>query len=79
MPIFSFICFFYRSSLLNESQTQNMYCLWFIPIKVVAGHFVGETLTIYAKLFVLMPSSYLVISVLIAFQAAITPEEYTVS
>ena len=56
-----------------------MYCLWFIPIKVVAGHFVGETLTIYAKLFVFMPSSYLVISVLIAFQAAITPEEYTVS
>ena len=35
---------------MNESQTQNMYCLWFITIKYCGGHFVGETLTIYTKL-----------------------------
>ena len=31
------LCYFYRRRLLNESQTHDMYCLWFIPIIVLAA------------------------------------------
>ena len=34
---FLLFCFYYRWRLLNESQIQNMVCLWFIPMKVVAA------------------------------------------